>query len=84
MVIRIGQWCRDGYFWRVASIQHTTDLQNVCPYKISARSDPGNWSQISSGYLVVYNPTSGVKAMRYENRDAHAGLRQQSDRTVAD
>lgn len=46
----------------VASIQHTTDF-GTGVYKISARVQDlaGNWSQISSGYLVVYNPTSGVK-----------------------
>lgn len=46
----------------VASIQHMTDF-GTGVYKISARVQDlaGNWSQISSGYLVVYDPTTGVK-----------------------
>ncbi|MBP7760202.1 SGNH/GDSL hydrolase family protein [Candidatus Saccharibacteria bacterium] len=45
-----------------AHVDQTTDFATGV-YKISVRAQDaaGNWSQMSSGYLVVYDPTPGVK-----------------------
>lgn len=45
-----------------ARVDQTTDFATGV-YKISVRAQDaaGNWSQMSSGYLVVYDPTPGVK-----------------------